>query len=112
MENGRTLGRKPLWIGQGVRRKYHGNVCIPNEGGSIRLVGAINDKGKKSNHREIKSKYWQSTHTYDIRVPKTIDEALTIGAENNNEYWKKAIEEEMRKINEMPSNYIMGTQPN
>ena len=35
---------------------------------------------------KIKSKYWQRTHKYGIRVPKTVKEALSIDAEQGNTY--------------------------
>mmetsp|Transcript_8849 Transcript_8849/g.12994 ORF Transcript_8849/g.12994 Transcript_8849/m.12994 type:complete len:196 (+) Transcript_8849:683-1270(+) len=47
---------------------------------------------------KIKSKYWQHTHKYGIRVPRTVQEALDIDAEENNSYWKDAIAQEMAKI--------------
>ena len=47
---------------------------------------------------KLKSKYWQRTHKYGIRVPKTVEEALKIDQEEGNTFWADAIEEEMRKI--------------
>lgn len=47
---------------------------------------------------KVKSKYWQRSHKYGIRVPKTVKEALEIDKENNNTYWADAIKDEMRKI--------------
>ena len=47
---------------------------------------------------KLKSKYWQRTHKYGIRVPKTVNEALKIDKEEGNTFWADAIEEEMRKI--------------
>ena len=47
---------------------------------------------------KLKSKYWQRTHKYGIRVPKTVEEALEIDEENRNSFWKEAIEAEMKKI--------------
>jgi hypothetical protein len=35
---------------------------------------------------KVKSKYWQRTHKFGIRVPKTIKEALRVDAENGNTY--------------------------
>ena len=46
----------------------------------------------------VKSKYWQRTHKYGIRIPKTIQEALAIDKENNNSFWHDAIKQEMPKI--------------
>ena len=47
---------------------------------------------------KLKSKYWQRTHKYGIRIPKTVQKAYTIDRENNNAYWTEAIREEMEKI--------------
>jgi hypothetical protein len=47
---------------------------------------------------KVKSKYWQRTHKYGIRIPKTIKEALKIDAENSNSLWWDAIVLEMSKI--------------
>ena len=42
---------------------------------------------------KLKSKYWQRTHKYGIKIPKTADEAYAIDRENNNTYWTQAIQE-------------------
>ena len=47
---------------------------------------------------KIKSKYWQRSHKYGIRIPKTVKEALQIDKENNNNLWQQSIELEMPKI--------------
>ena len=47
---------------------------------------------------KLKSKYWQRTHKYGIRIPKTVEEAYAIDRENNNAYLTEAIREEMEKI--------------
>lgn len=49
---------------------------------------------------KIKSKYWERTHKYGIRVPKSVDEALEIDKQEGNNYWRDAINEEMKKIKE------------
>ena len=51
--------------------------------------------------KKVKSKYWQRTHKYGIRIPKTVEEAFEIDKESNSKYWENAIKEEMRKIKEM-----------
>ena len=51
--------------------------------------------------KKIKSKYWQRSHKYGIRIPKSVQEALKIDEETNTTYWRDAIEDEMRKIKEM-----------
>ena len=53
----------------------------------------------KKRHRiisKLKSKYWQKTHKYGIRIPKTMDEAQRIDIENKNSYWMDAIRLEMK----------------
>jgi PAS domain-containing protein len=45
---------------------------------------------------KVKSKYWQRTHKYGIRVPKTTKEAIQIDLENNNTLWQDAIALEMK----------------
>ena len=47
---------------------------------------------------KIKTKYWQRTHKYGIRLPRTIEEAEQIDIENKNHMWKDAIREEMKEI--------------
>ena len=51
--------------------------------------------------KKVKSKYWQHSHKYGIRVPKSVEEALKIDEETHTTYWRNAIEEEMRKIEDM-----------
>ena len=50
---------------------------------------------------KVKSRYWKTTHKFGIRIPKTVKEALEIDQMNNNDFWRKAIEKEMGKINSM-----------
>jgi hypothetical protein len=47
---------------------------------------------------KVKSKYWQRTHKYGIRIPKSIKEALMIDAENGNTLWWDAIVLEMANV--------------
>ena len=47
---------------------------------------------------KIKTKYWQRTHKYGIRLPRTIREAELIDIENKNHMWKDAIRDEMKEI--------------
>ena len=53
---------------------------------------------RKANIAKVKSKYWQRTHKYGIRIPKSIEEALSIDHENGNHVWRDSIAAEMRKI--------------
>lgn len=49
---------------------------------------------------KIKSKYWRTTHKFGIKVPKSVDDAYRIDKENNNDFWHRAIEKEMKRIRE------------
>lgn len=66
-------------------------------------------KKRKAIVSKIKSKYWQRTHKYGIRVPKSVDEALRRDQDNGNDYWKVAIELEMKKINDAFEIYNVDT---
>jgi hypothetical protein len=48
--------------------------------------------------KKVKSSYWRKTHKYGIRLPKTVDQALSIDAETGTEFWRKAIEKEMKNV--------------
>ena len=45
--------------------------------------------------QKVKSKYWQKTHKYGIRVPRTMKEAIRIDEENGDTLWQDAVTEEM-----------------
>ena len=47
----------------------------------------------------VKSKYWKTTHKFGIRLPKTVAEALRIDKEAVNDYWYKALNKDMSKVN-------------
>ncbi len=46
---------------------------------------------------KVKGKYWQTTHKFGIRIPKSVAEAFQIDKENGNTYWANAIAKEMSK---------------
>ena len=48
--------------------------------------------------KKLKSKYWQKTHKYGIRIPKTVEEARMIDEENGNWLWRDAIRMEMANV--------------
>ena len=54
------------------------------------------DKKRKAIIAKVKSKYWQQTHKYGIRIPKNVKEAKAIDAENGNTLWQDAIGMEMK----------------
>lgn len=45
--------------------------------------------------KKIKSKYWQRTHKYGIRIPKTVEEAKRIDKENGDRRWQDSLKQEM-----------------
>lgn len=45
---------------------------------------------------KLKSKYWDRTHKYGIRVPKSVKQAKEIDAENGDTLWMDAIRMEMK----------------
>ena len=47
----------------------------------------------------VKSKYWQQTHKYGIRLPKSVKEAYVLDEENKNKLWRKGIKEDMETLN-------------
>ena len=47
---------------------------------------------------KLKSKYWERTHKYGVKIPKSVKEAYSIDNENNDTMWADAIREEMKKI--------------
>jgi hypothetical protein len=47
---------------------------------------------------KVKSKYWVKTHKFGIKIPKTVEEARAIDAENGNTLWWDAICKEMRNV--------------
>ena len=49
---------------------------------------------------KIESTYWQHNHKSGISLPDSIDEALGIYLENNNDYWRKDHEPEMRRVDD------------
>ena len=53
----------------------------------------INEVIKKHERilKKLKTKYWQRTHKFGVRLPKTVAEALQFDKENGNTYWWDAI---------------------
>jgi hypothetical protein len=47
---------------------------------------------------KVKSKYWQRTHKYGIRIPKSVEEAFAIDKANGNTLWWDAICKEMKNV--------------
>ena len=55
-------------------------------------------KKRQSIISKIKTKYWQRTHKYGIRIPKSVKEAIEIDRENGNTLWQDAIALEMKNV--------------
>ena len=47
---------------------------------------------------KVKSWYWQTTHKFGIRLPKTTEEALQIDKITGTDFWRKAINKEMSRV--------------
>ena len=47
---------------------------------------------------KLKSKYWQRTHKYGIKIPKSVKETYKFDEEKGNKLWKYGIKEEMNKV--------------
>lgn len=47
---------------------------------------------------KVKSKYWKRTHKFGIRLPKTVEQALAFDLEDGTDFWKTAIEKEMKNV--------------
>ena len=55
----------------------------------------------KTRHRlvnKVKSKYWDTTHKFGIRLPKSVDEALQIDRDTGTTMWEDAIKKEMKNV--------------
>ena len=60
----------------------------------------INEAIKKQERilAKLKSKYWQRTHKFGIRIPKSVEQAITVDKENGNTLWWDAICKEMTNV--------------
>jgi len=55
---------------------------------------------KKKNRiiNRLKSKYWRTTHKFGIEIPKSVKHALQIDRDTGTDYWRRAIEKEMKNV--------------
>ncbi len=51
-----------------------------------------------ANIAKIKTKYWRTTHKFGIEIPKSVEHALQIDYEMGTNYWRRAIEKEMKNV--------------
>jgi len=47
---------------------------------------------------KLKTKYWRTTHKFGIEIPKSVERALEIDRETGTDYWRRAIEKEMKNV--------------
>ena len=65
---------------------------------------------------KLKSKYWEKTHKYRIRIPKSMKQAKEIDEENGNTLWIYTVRLEMKNVRiafnayEGDTNELMGYQ--
>ena len=55
-------------------------------------------KKKNAIISKVSLKYWQRTHKFGIRIPKSIEEAHRIDIKNGNFLWIDAIQQEMKNV--------------
>ena len=55
--------------------------------------------------QKVKSKYWQQTHTFGIKITKYIPESLEINKHNGNHLWRDSINKEMPNIENAVDEY-------
>jgi len=48
--------------------------------------------------KKVKSRYWSRTHKYGIELPKTVEQALKIDERTGTDFWRRAIEKEMKNV--------------
>ena len=70
---------------------------LQNEPAFIWWVPYVNRKRERMIGK-LKSKYWERTHKYGVKIPKSVKEAYAIDSENGDTMWTDAIREEMKKI--------------
>ena len=47
---------------------------------------------------KVKSRYWQTSHKFGVKLPHSVEEAYKLDKKNGNDYWHKAIEKEMSHV--------------
>ncbi len=48
--------------------------------------------------KQVKTKYWSVTHKYGLELPKSVAQALAIDRKTGTDFWKMAIEKEIRNV--------------
>jgi Reverse transcriptase (RNA-dependent DNA polymerase) len=47
---------------------------------------------------KVASRYWKRTHKFGVELPKTVAEALAIDKKTGTDFWRRAIEKEMKNV--------------
>ena len=47
---------------------------------------------------KVKSRYWSKTHKFGIELPKSVSQALAIDRKTGEDFWRRAIEKEMKNV--------------
>ena len=71
--------------------------CISEEEAFVWWISYIERK-RKSIISKLKSKYWQRTHKYGIKIPKSVKESYEFNEDNGNKLWTDGIKEEINKV--------------
>jgi hypothetical protein len=58
---------------------------------------------------KVKSRYWKTTHKFGIRLPHSVQQALTIDEETGTDLWRRAIEREMKNVRPAFERWDKGT---
>ena len=55
-------------------------------------------KKRKQIVAKVKSRYWHTTHKFGVKLPHSVEEAYKLDAENGNDLWRHAIQQEMSRV--------------
>ena len=69
------------------------------------MVYTLHIEETQGNHQKIKSKYWQRTHKFGIKIPKSVPEALNIDKQNGDYLWRDSINKEIPNIKNSVDEY-------
>jgi hypothetical protein len=47
---------------------------------------------------KVASRYWKKSHKYGVELPKSVKEALAIDDKTGTQFWRLAIEKEMKNV--------------
>ena len=47
---------------------------------------------------KVRSRYWKTSHKYDVRLPHSVQEALQTDKETGTDFWWNAIQKELKKV--------------